>query len=102
VLGLLGDPTGETGTASFTFDGPAGDYRIALGTFDEPDGVSTFVLATSYMGRGGLVGVASTYQDLSDNIFAVAENRVELELASKIPVATGQSFKLIGIESEGT
>ena len=38
MLSLLGQGGGEVGTATFSFNGPSGDYNVIIGTFDESDG----------------------------------------------------------------
>ncbi len=42
VLGLKGGSANESGSATFIFEGAAGNYDINIGAFDENDGVSSF------------------------------------------------------------
>ena len=99
ALSLVGGPL-ESGQATFNFNGPSADYRIILGTFDEPDGVSTFSLDNTTYERF-FVGQVSTDQIRSTDITASAANKVELTLKDRYTVLGGSSFRLLGIEDAG-
>ena len=43
-ISLQGTPTGTTGTATFDFNGPSGDYDVIVTYLDENDGQSSFQL----------------------------------------------------------
>ena len=63
MLSLLGQSGNEVGTATFSFNGPSGNYDVVIGTFDESDGNASI----DFLQGNNLIGSASLNQNPGGN-----------------------------------
>lgn len=93
VISFRGGAKNESGTASQTFDGPAGTYDVVVSYVDEADGVAS--LEASLNGE-----TLETWQ-LSENLGSAAisaSNQVQRKVATGVILEAGDTFELRGQE----
>ena len=96
LLSLKNGGSAETGSATYSFAGLAGNYNIVIGYYDENDGVAQLSVRKD--------GVALDTWSLNQNlgsVDAVAQTFVRRTVATGIAIAPGSVFQLVGIEDPG-
>ena len=94
MLSLLGQSSGEVGTATFTFNGASGDYNVVIGTFDENDGNASI----EFLQGNNLIGTANLNQNPGGN-GASADTKVEKTVATNLSITSGTRFTVQGNEN---
>jgi Malectin domain/Calx-beta domain len=100
VLSFLGGGAGESGSATFGFNGTAGAYDILLGTFDENDGVASFTVQFKDVETNTTTQIASL--TLNANLgsgLANAQTFISPKVASGINLTPGDSLIVNGLEN---
>ena len=92
IITLIGDPTNEVGTASFTFEGGSGEYNVVVGYYDENDGVSELTLQQNDSVVDNWNLDADLPNDLANSITATTRTITGIE------VNQGDRFTLTGEE----
>ncbi|MEO0406898.1 MAG: hypothetical protein AAF289_06060 [Cyanobacteria bacterium P01_A01_bin.135] len=93
VISLVRGATDERGTASQTFDGPAGTYDVVVSYIDETDGVATL--------EARLNGEALDQWQLSQDLGSPAigaNNQVQRTVAEGVSLKSGDIMELVGQE----
>ncbi|MEL6493717.1 MAG: hypothetical protein AAFQ41_01175 [Cyanobacteria bacterium J06623_7] len=96
ILSLKGGAGDEVGSASFTFE-QQGIYDIALGTFDEDDGMAAIVLELNGTQIGETIMLN---EDLGRNV-ADSFTQVSRNVASDIELNAGDVLTVMGFEDNG-
>ena len=99
VLSFFGETSDETGSASFTFNGAAGNYNVLLGTFDESDGEAQFAVdfTDSETSTTSSIGSVVLNASLGSNL-ANTSTFVELPVATEISLTPGDILTVNGFE----
>ncbi len=94
LVGLVSGQSGESGSASGTFNGATGKYNLVVGYYDENDGAAKIEARIG----GKTVGSATLDQQLGSSGVSKG-NLVRRTIASGITVNKGASLELLGTEN---
>ena len=92
AISLRGGPNDETGTASFKFEGEAGDYLVKVAYFDENDGVGKLELRQD----DDLIGSITMDQELGSRL--PDEKTLTSQGFSSVSAKAGDVFTITGYE----
>ena len=95
-ISLRGGDRGETGTASFAFDGLTGTYDVVLGYFDETDGVSQLEVSKG----GALIDAWDSNQNLG-SAGVRTQTLAQRTVATGLSINNGDTFTIQGTEDGG-
>lgn len=96
ILSFKGKAKNEMGSASFTFDEPAGAYDVVLGTYDESDGKASFDVTLN----GSQIGDLILDSNLGSNL-ANAQTAVSETIAFGVDLTPGDILTVNGFENAG-
>lgn len=97
ALSFVGGDGEEAGSATFVFTEPTGQYTIQVGTFDENDGVASFLVEVNGVQVGSPVVLDA---DLGSNV-ANAQTAVIDTVALGITLTSGDAITVKGFEHGG-
>lgn len=95
VLSLKHGDSAETGTASYIFNGPTGNYDLQVGYFDENDGnahMDVFIGTTKIDGWD----LDGSFSSSADNF--AAQTRI---VGTGVELSSGDVIKFVGVENAG-
>ncbi|MBE9067132.1 hypothetical protein IQ260_10740 [Leptolyngbya cf. ectocarpi LEGE 11479] len=95
MLSLVRQSHGEVGTVNYTFNGPAANYDVQIGTFDEDDGQASFALKLNNLP----IGQVELDAQLGGKGAASAANAVTLGMASRVALKPGDIITVTGFEN---
>ncbi len=103
VLSFFGGASGESGSASFVFGDSAGElpgiYNLALGTYDENDGMASFTVDLTDAETGVTTQIGSLLLDasLGSNV-PTAQTAISPTIATGIRLTAGDIITVNGFE----
>ncbi|MEM8714413.1 MAG: cadherin repeat domain-containing protein [Cyanobacteria bacterium P01_G01_bin.4] len=102
MLGLRGNGGGELGRAIFKFDNTPGTYDLFLGTFDENDGASRFVVSFRDAETGQRRQLSTTQlDDRRGSSFTDDKTAILKPVATGISLTKGDNISITGFEDKG-
>ena len=95
MLSFVGGSANETGSATLTFNGTSGTYKVILGTFDENDGAATLEVTQN---GNNLIGTVVLDENPGGNA-ATANTKVERTVSEAVSLSNGDSITITGFEN---
>lgn len=96
VASFLGAGNNESGSVSTKFSRPSGSYDVILGYFDEEAGTAQL----DPLLNGQSLGKIKLDRQLGSNL-ANAATQVRRTVAENVSIQTGDTFEVLGVESNG-